>query len=480
MRRRYTKPGRWLVSFPRISSLAPVFAALCCVAGMSVLCLADEDASIKNAKIVSDREIVIELTLPSTGETVGAADLSAYVNGQPAEAAILPADEKKEDRFLTYLVVSVDSSRSIGTSFLKKIKSEAKQIVRERGGREVVALYRFNDDIVLLSQFTGNKAALDSGIDSIAAHGSKTLLFNSIFDSIDRLQKEKGARKGIIVFTDGKDEGSNMSADDIISLARDAKIAVNFVTVKKSRSTESIARIAKASSGGVAYIDEEWDEQKYKMKLPDAGEDFYRIRLTGFKGADAQASIDLRVKQGTRRYRIVETVNTCPEPTAKKNTDDILRIIFIAAAALICVFLCGLCLYLNRRNKKSSAEIVSSPQIRQQLIEQPEETEAEKPARPLAWIAEKDGIEKGKKFVISGDELLLGQSEENGIVVRDVSVSPQHARIRFVKNRYMLFDLASEHGTFLNGRKLLRPKYLSDWDEITLGGFVFVFRCPDV
>jgi pSer/pThr/pTyr-binding forkhead associated (FHA) protein len=44
----------------------------------------------------------------------------------------------------------------------------------------------------------------------------------------------------------------------------------------------------------------------------------------------------------------------------------------------------------------------------------------------------------------------------------------------------MLFDLASEHGTYLNGKKLLRPKYLADWDEIALGRFVFVFRCPEV
>ena len=112
--------------------------------------------------------------------------------------------------------------------------------------------------------------------------------------------------------------------------------------------------------------------------------------------------------------------------------------------------------------------------------EQTEDGEAEKNSRPVAWLAEKDEIEKGKKFVISGDELTLGQLEENGIVVRDVSVSPAHARIRFVKNRYMLFDLASEHGTFLNGRKLLRPKALADWDEIALGRFVFVFRCPGI
>lgn len=480
MKKRNTNPGRWIVPFPRIASPAAVFAALCCVAGVSVLCLADEDASIRNAKFVSDREIRAELSLPAVGEPVGASDLSVYVNGEPAEASIIPPDEKKEERFLTYLVVSVDSSRSIGSSFLRKIKAEAKQIVRERGGREVVALYRFNDDIVLLSRFTGNTSSLEAGIDSIAAHGTKTLLFNSIFDSIDHLQKEKGTHKGIIVFTDGKDEGSNMTADDIISLARDAGIAVNFVTVKKSRSTDAIARIAKGSGGGVSYIDEDWDEQKFRMKLPDPGADFYAIKISGFKASDEKASVDLRVKQGPRRYRFVETVSADEEPSKKKNRDELLRYGFISLAALICIFLCALCLHLNRRNRNAPEEKIIQTQKRCPEPVQSEEEETEKAAQPLAWLAEKDGIEKGKKFVISGDELTLGQSEENGIVVRDVSVSPSHARIRFAKNRYMLFDLASEHGTYLNGKKLLRPRYLADWDEITLGGFVFVFRCPDV
>ena len=478
---RYTDHGRWVVSFYRIAFLVPALAAFCCAIGNSFLCLADEEVFIKNAKIISDKEIVFELTVPAGGTMIGVPDLSIYVNGQLVEAAIVPPDErgKKEDRCLTYLVVSVDSSRSIGATFLKSIKAEAKQIVRERGEREAIALYRFNDDIVLLNQFTASKTTLESGIDSITAHGSKTLLFNSIFDSIDRLQKEKSSRKGIIVFTDGKDEGSNMSVDDIISLVRDAKIAVNFVTVKKSRSIESIARIAKASGGGVSYIEEAWNEQKNKMKLPDAGENFYLIRLTGFQGIGEQASIDLRVKQGSCRYRIVETVMNCRETDSKKNTDEIFRIVLIFFFALICISFCGVCLYLNRKKKKAADEKIVIAQPRQQLSEQAEETEEKKQNRPIAWLSQKDGSEKGKKFFISGDELTFGQSEENGIVIRDVSVSPCHARIRFVRNRYMLFDLASEHGTFLNGRKLLRPKLLTDWDEITLGCVGFIFRSPE-
>jgi len=36
--------------------------------------------------------------------------------------------------------------------------------------------------------------------------------------------------------------------------------------------------------------------------------------------------------------------------------------------------------------------------------------------------------------------------------------------------------MASDGGTFLNGKKLLRPKKLFDWDEIQIGTTVLIFR----
>jgi len=93
-----------------------------------------------------------------------------------------------------------------------------------------------------------------------------------------------------------------------------------------------------------------------------------------------------------------------------------------------------------------------------------------------AWLVQKDGPEAGKKFPMYWEEVTIGRDEENAIVIRDDAVSLKHARIREIKGAYYLFDLASDNGTFLNGKKLLRPRPLYDWDEIRMGRTLFIFR----
>lgn len=54
-------------------------------------------------------------------------------------------------------------------------------------------------------------------------------------------------------------------------------------------------------------------------------------------------------------------------------------------------------------------------------------------------------------------------------------VSRRHARIRFVNDRYLIEDLESLNGTFLNQRKLVPfvPEVLHDGDEVRFGSLSF-------
>jgi len=61
-------------------------------------------------------------------------------------------------------------------------------------------------------------------------------------------------------------------------------------------------------------------------------------------------------------------------------------------------------------------------------------------------------------------------------------VSRRHARVRFVNDRYLIEDLESLNGTFLNQRKLVPfvPEVLHDGDDIRFGSLSFsvVLRQP--
>lgn len=61
---------------------------------------------------------------------------------------------------------------------------------------------------------------------------------------------------------------------------------------------------------------------------------------------------------------------------------------------------------------------------------------------------------------------------------RDLDVSSRHAELRFVKGAYVLVDLGSTNGTFVNGDRVTGERSLADGDVITFGanGPVAEFR----
>jgi len=152
-----------------------------------------------------------------------------------------------------YLVFSVDSSNSISNKFLKSIKSNAVKIINSAGPKDKIAIYKFNDRVKLLNSFESNKNLLISNIETIKKEGKSTLLYNSIYDSIDLLSKVKSNRKIIIVFTDGKDEGSSINSSDIIKFAKKYDIPVHFICLKSSNNIRVLARISKLTGGNLVY-----------------------------------------------------------------------------------------------------------------------------------------------------------------------------------------------------------------------------------
>ena len=91
------------------------------------------------------------------------------------------------------------------------------------------------------------------------------------------------------------------------------------------------------------------------------------------------------------------------------------------------------------------------------------------------------GKSVGKQFLLSAAESHIGRWDADGGVFPDVDldsddpeakVSRRHARISFNEGKYLLEDLGSTNGTFVNRGKRLPPgvrQPLNDGDEIIVG-----------
>ena len=74
------------------------------------------------------------------------------------------------------------------------------------------------------------------------------------------------------------------------------------------------------------------------------------------------------------------------------------------------------------------------------------------------------------------DNAVLGRSTNATVRLSDREVSRKHSQIDKVGEDYVLKDLGSSNGTFLNGKRLFGPAKLKDGDEVVIGTSRMEFR----
>lgn len=84
-------------------------------------------------------------------------------------------------------------------------------------------------------------------------------------------------------------------------------------------------------------------------------------------------------------------------------------------------------------------------------------------------------VNKGKSFDL-GEELVIGRAEKCHIVLDDTYVSQMHARFFARGESYMVEDLGSTNGTYLNRRRITSPVEVSRGDQVKIGKTVLELR----
>lgn len=85
-----------------------------------------------------------------------------------------------------------------------------------------------------------------------------------------------------------------------------------------------------------------------------------------------------------------------------------------------------------------------------------------------------NGDEAGAAYPIKG-MVTFGRARSNTVFLRDVKISRQHAQIEERAGQYVLTDLNSSNGTFVNGERI-KEHVLSNNDEIQMGDVVMQYQ----
>lgn len=94
--------------------------------------------------------------------------------------------------------------------------------------------------------------------------------------------------------------------------------------------------------------------------------------------------------------------------------------------------------------------------------------------RGAALVVRSGGGRSGEAFTPQGERTTIGRSPECGIFLDDVTVSRRHAALEQRGERWVIEDLGSLNGTFVN-RDRVDSATLEDGDEIQIGKYRLTF-----
>ena len=96
---------------------------------------------------------------------------------------------------------------------------------------------------------------------------------------------------------------------------------------------------------------------------------------------------------------------------------------------------------------------------------------------PQFQLIMRSGPTPGASFILEGDQLTVGRDSTNEIVINDAEISRRHSRLTFQGGKYVIEDLGSTNGTFVNGQRLAGPRVLKAGEVVSFGEqIVLVFE----
>jgi len=147
------------------------------------------------------------------------------------------------------LAICIDISGSLSGSDLQNEKAAAVQLVNLLGENDTVAIYAFGSGVSLVQDFTSDKAAATAAINSIRGGGS-TSLYDAVHTALTNTSEQSG-RKAVVVMTDGGDNSSSNSLQDVIDLAVNTNIPL--FTIGFGNASVTVLEAMANMTGGVFF-----------------------------------------------------------------------------------------------------------------------------------------------------------------------------------------------------------------------------------
>ena len=205
-----------------------------------------------------------------------------------------------------HCAILLDTTASMA-KVLPTLKNALLQFVDQLGEGDDIALYNFDEKVQTQQDFTKDKAAIKRAAMRLHAQG-RTALFDAVSE-VSRDMNDLAGKKAIIVFTDGDDNTSALTAQSAVERARKSGIPLFTIAEGEAVSSPQLRRLLvdmSTSTGGSSFeVKEPKDMQGVFARISEQMQHIYllayqpKIKPLDGKWRKIEVSIE-----GSNEYRI--------------------------------------------------------------------------------------------------------------------------------------------------------------------------------
>ena len=222
---------------------------------------------------------------------LGAADFEVKDNGVLQQVELLSAEELPLN-----VVLALDHSDSLTGNGLRDLQNAGRALIDGLSDRDGAALVTFGSAVTAASELTRDREAVRAAL-MRPASGGLTALIDGCFAGLMLGASEVG-RSLLLVFSDGLDTSSWLTADAVISAAKRADVVTYGVVAGKKPRQSFLQDLAEATGGDVIEVGGTKDVGATFIRLLNEYRQRYLLSYTPTGVArNGWHRIDVRVKQ---------------------------------------------------------------------------------------------------------------------------------------------------------------------------------------
>lgn len=193
-----------------------------------------------------------------------------------------------------------DSISSDDMNLIKKVMIQFVHNLRYDVGDKAEVL-AFDDIVQQMCCFTSDSSLLVNGINNMSTDGL-TAFYDAVYSGIQNASLQGGARC-VIAFTDGMDNRSIHTANEVISYANKTQVPVYIIGVGYYVETGTLQDIATRTGGRYWFISDLYDLQEIFDQVYAEQKELYMIEYVSDSAADQYAARDLQAAVSGGGYK---------------------------------------------------------------------------------------------------------------------------------------------------------------------------------